>query len=388
MTMNKFKNGIYFFTLFLFSLFVMIPQQIVLAESEANGSGADFGVSVVYPENQIASTSGQGYFDIKVKPNDKQDIKVTVSNYSETKTITVNAEINRGLTTDTGALSYQTPKKFDTFKIKDQRNFYSIATLKEKQIKLKPTESKDVTISLDIPAGEFDGIVLGGVHFTQEPDEEETKDQQVVNQFAYSVPIIISENDKAVENALSFKKVYPKLRNYHPFIEAILSNNTATLIHRLQVDARIVDRQTNESVYVNKQDRMQMAPMSDFNFGFDLRDSSYVPGKYQLIMKVDADGIKKEFSEDFEITKKESDELNEESVIAPKEKNKLLWIIIAVVVLVILIIIAILVIMKVKKNKKKSKSKNRKKKGKTSKHSNQSKKSTSKKSSNLKKKKK
>lgn len=368
----------------LFSVLVMMIglPNLATAEEAQKGGGAEFGVSAIYPENQVAATGKQGYFDIRVKPGTKQDLKIKITNYSK-KQITVKADLNRGLTTGTGSITYETPKKEDKYKLNADHDFYSMASTKEKEIVLEPEKSKDFVVTINLPEKEFDGMVLGGIHFTQKVDEKSKKDQnQVMNAFAYSVPIVMTENDKPIKKDFSFKKVYPSLRNYHPFIEAVFSNDTPNIINRLQVDAKIVDAKTKESLYTSKKDDLQMAPLSDYSFGFDLRDSPIVAGKYQLHMKIDADGEKREFTEDFEISKKDADKINEDSVIDRPENNKMLWIIIIVAVVVLVLLVIIGVVIHLKKKKKKAKSKKGKtkkaKEVKKSKHSSKSKSSSKK----------
>ncbi|MGX7024554.1 DUF916 and DUF3324 domain-containing protein [Vagococcus hydrophili] len=382
--MIKKKGFLSFLVIVIGVLFLSNTSTAADTTVKNSGKGADFGVSVIYPDNQFKETGQSGYFDLRVKPGDKQTIKIKVNNISK-KEINVQAKLNRGMTNDNGLLDYSLDKKKDTQKLEDNINFYKIASIKEEKIKVPANASKEVSIDLEIPKDEFRGTVLGGVYFTQ-TDELSKEDQkrQVVNAFAYAVPIVLKESDETIKNKMSLGKVEPNLRNYHPYIEAELINESSALIKSLKVEGRITDKKAKEDIYVKKEEKLQMAPNSNFKFGFDMKDTATVPGDYHLKMKIEADGQPYEFEKDFKITKDQAKKINEDSVYLTKEDNNK-WLIIALVVGgVVLLIIIVVVILLVRKNKK-AKKKTSKKKSSSQKKSNNKKEHSKKGSSSSKK---
>lgn len=304
------------------------------AEESTSGTGADFSVEAIYPENQRGGESG--YFNLKMDPGAAQTIKTKVRNDSD-KTIEVTVQATRATTSDGGVISYKEFKKEKDASI--VTDFNDIVTLKEQTITIPAKEEKEIEAEIKMPDKSYEGEVLGALHFSQkyEPTKAD-KDKTVVNTFSYSIPIELIESDAKVENKLELKEVEASQRNFHNYIEATIQNQASSIIHTMTIDGSIRSKSTNEVVYNRKEDSYQMAPNSTLKFGFDMQDTPMVAGQYQVELAVEADGKKYNLSKEFTISSSEAKKFNDESVYLQKDDSFPVWLIAIIIGLIILVI--------------------------------------------------
>lgn len=333
--------------------FFLLPTNYVQAYG-ATQTGAAFSVEAIYPENQQNGESG--YYDLKVTPGNKQVIKARVKNYSDYP-IEVFAEVTRGTTSDGGVISY---KEFD--KEKDSSMLTDIKELvqvKESTVQLKAKESKEISAEINVPEIPYEGQLLGGLHFAEKYQRnEKDKDKAVINTFSYSLPIIVTESTTKAENKLELIKVEAGQRNFHNFVEATLQNQAPSIIHKMTIEGKVIAKKTNKVIYTRKEDTFQMAPNSTVKFGFDMKDTEMIAGKYEALMNVTADKQNYKLKKEFTISEKEAKKFNDESVYLQKEdKNLLLWIALGIGSALILIVVIVIILRKRKKKKRKKKRK-------------------------------
>lgn len=344
-------------TFFLATLFFVTAFADETKEEANKGTGAAFSVLPIYPDNQVNGKNG--YFELNVAPKQNQVLQIELQNYSE-KTITIDIEANRATTSDAGITSYKKSKneKDDTLKV----DFESLVHLEEQEVALKAKEKKTIKITLQMPDESFVGQVLGGIHFSQKPDEKEKNEKKnaVYNTFSYSIAVLLTENKQQVENQLKLIDVYADQRNYRNFIEARIQNAAPTMIKNLSVKSEIFEKNSSKASYQANKTSLRMAPNSTFNFGLDLQNTELIPGDYTLKMTADADGKEYKFSKDFTISRKQANELNDQAVYIEKKDNKQLYMIIAGILLVVIVVVIILIKRK-RANKKKQKNKKGKK---------------------------
>lgn len=359
----KRKWFLYVFGLFFLSSLFFITAVADEPKEEANkGTGAAFSVSPIYPDNQ---TNGKnGYFELNVLPKQKQVLQIELQNYSE-KTITVDVEANRATTSDAGITSYKksTREKEESLKV----DFESLMQIEEQAITLHAKETKKINITLQMPEESFNGQVLGGIHFSQKPDEKEKNEKKnaVYNTFSYSIAVLLTENKQQVENELKLVDVFADQRNYRNFIEASIQNTAPIIIKNLAIKAEIYKKNSTKIAYQANKSALRMAPNSMFNFGLDLQNTELISGDYTLKMTANADGKEYNFSKDFKISRKQANELNNQAVYIEKKDNKQLYLLIAGIIIVLVVILILIKRNRTKKaelQRKKSKNKKRKKK--------------------------
>lgn len=337
--------------------YMLLPINHVQASdsTELGGTGAAFSVEAIYPNNQQNGESG--YYDLNVTPNTSQVIKARIRNYSD-HPIEVFVKVARGTTSDGGVISY---KEFDKTKDTSMNvDVKELVQLKEQTIKLNAKENKDITAEISIPEAPFEGQLLGGLHFSEKyQGKKEDKEKAVINTFSYSLPIVLTESNTKAKNKLELIKAEAGQRNFHNFIEATLQNQAPSIIHKMTIAGKVITKKTSKVVYSRKEDAYQMAPNSTVKFGFDLKDTEMIPGKYVAVMKVTADEQTYELKKEFTISKEEAKKFNDESVYLQKEDKQLvLWLALGVGgILILAIVVSIVIWNKRKKKSNKLKSK-------------------------------
>ena len=302
-----------------------------------------YSVKANIPENQINKTLT--YFDLKMDPNQKQEITLTVSNSSDEKA-TILITPNVAMTNQNGVIDYsQSKAKVDS----SLKNPLTSIISPKQEVALEPKEKKEVAFTLQMPEKSFDGKILGGFYITKKEEDtkgkETDKNVQIKNKYSYVIGLQIRENTNEVKSAMKMNQIKPALLNYRTALTANLQNTEATIMKDLSVDAKVMKKGSTTAIHETSKKNLSMAPNSNFDFPINWDNKTLEPGKYtlQLVAKSNADEWK--FEEDFEITSKESKSLNEEAVELEKAEPNWLLIILSVVgiVLILLALIGFLI---------------------------------------------
>lgn len=330
-------------------ILMAMTMMVIMGSQATLAAEMNFSVEAKLPDNQVDKNAT--YFDLRVTPGVKQDLNVELQNNVE-EVVTVIINTNTAITNGNGAIDYGEVKpKFD----KSLKVPFSKMAKMESEVVLQPKEKKTVTIPVEIPAEPFDGIVLGGLHFSQKDEDEEGKKNggmQIENKFAFVIGVRLSENDEPVDSDLKLLKVAAGQRNYRNTIIADLQNPMPRILGEMTVEADVYAiNDLKTVVYHSKQSNLNMAPNSNFGYGINMDNKPFKAGKYLLKMTVEADGKTWPFEKEFEIKEDEAKKLNDRAVELEEEPtNYLLYIIIGGAVFG-LIIICLIIWMVVQKRK-------------------------------------
>ncbi|MGX7025069.1 DUF916 and DUF3324 domain-containing protein [Vagococcus hydrophili] len=325
--------------------------------SQAEESESDIGyhIQAMIPKNQLDKE--KSYFDLRMKPGEKQTIEFAISNTSEEES-EYEVAVNQAYTNAQGFIDYSEPKKSKLVK-------YAIEDIAEveKSVKVAPRSVKKVPIKLTMPKESFDGQILSGIQVIKKGKKESSK---ITNSYGYVLGLKLTETDKAVKRDIKLKKIEPAVSFGKTSVVVELENPTMDSIGHLKYDVKITDEKTEETIKETTYGGdMQMAPTSSYRLAIDWDNKSLKKGNYKLHLIVsDAKDNKWEFNEKFEITSEDAKKVNDLTVTEDNQKDfPYLWIIIGVIVLVL--VIGIIIYVRKKKNSannKKSKSKKKKKK--------------------------
>ncbi|OJG28391.1 hypothetical protein RU98_GL001639 [Enterococcus caccae] len=310
-------------------------------------------MTAVIPENQIDKT--KTYFDLKMKPGQVQELEVLINNPLD-EPVTVENHANTAITNDNGIVDYSNsePKLDETLK----SPFSAISEL-EKETTIPAKSSKSLKVKVTMPEEEFDGVILGGLYFTEKEDktkeEKENSGVQIRNRLAFAVGIMIRENDNAIKPDLKLGKIQPSQVNYRNVLKANIQNTQPVIIQDMKVDVRVTKKGKNESLFEQNKTGVRMAPNSNFNFGISWANQEFKPGTYTLHMNVTSGSDEWKWSKDFEISKKEAQELNEQAVELEVDNTK--WYIIGGVAGAIVLIIITFVLSQYISKKRRQKRK-------------------------------
>ncbi|MBC2328756.1 DUF916 and DUF3324 domain-containing protein [Listeria swaminathanii] len=331
------------------SLLFIVPLLVTCSNlTEAKAAEGDVGYSVQakIPANQIDKR--QTYFDLKMKPKQKQTVEIEVMN-SSNEEIQVEASVNYASTNRTGVIDYT---KNDLSK-KDKSLKYPLPELAkisddQKHLTIPVNGKKTVQVMIEMPEESIDGVVLGAVEFKKKNTTETKKAKGVSlkNEYSYIVGMQLSETDKQVKPHMNLLRIKPTLINYHTAVAATLQNNQPVIIKNLSIDAKVYQQNSDKMLYQTKKANMTMAPNSNFDFGIDWGNKPLKEGKYRLKMTA-TNGVETwNWDENFTIGK-EGQDLNNEAVDL-QQTNEWLYVAIAAGVLLVLLLI-ILVIRKRRK---------------------------------------
>lgn len=314
--------------------FISLILLMFLFVNIADASELTFSVSAIIPENQV--DKNQTYFDLRMKPKQKQTVEVVLRNDTK-KDVTIEVLINRAVTNNNGIIDYSQKNHKADSSLK-----YNIEDLvtSEKEITIPAQSSKKLPIHIEMPNEEFNGILLGGIHFQEKEKQKQTKKNvQIENKFAYVVGIVLSMNDKEVKPSLQLNKIKPAQVNYRNVITANLQNTEPTMLKPLSIDAKIYKENGDKVLYKTKQENMRMSPNSNFNFAIPLNNKEMKKGTYRLELEATDGNQKWKWDKNFTIDGDVAKDFNKQAV--GLQKDYTIWYIIGGILLVLLLLVLV-----------------------------------------------
>ena len=359
---NFMKNKLtYIVTTILISIITLAVWPINSFAQEAGGA-TGFVYEIKFPENQQKDA---GYFDLRMKPEQKQTVQILLKNPSD-KEVTIETSINGTKTNMNGVLEYGPIKlkKDDSLKY----DFVDIVKAPE-QVVLAPNSEKTLDIDITMPKASFDGVIVGGIQLKKaDDDKQKTQDgANVINKYAYVIAMILQETDATVAPELTLNKVNAGQSNARNVVYVDVSNIEANFLDNLSMEAQIMSDKSDEVLYETKKSSMRMAPNSNMTFPVSMQGEEMVAGKYRAHVLATSGSRKWEWTEDFEITKEEADKFNREDVGLVQEKG-INWPVIigAAVALFVVILVVFFIIRTIRKKRAAAKKAERRKNKKTS----------------------
>ncbi|WP_207695130.1 hypothetical protein DOK67_0002534 [Enterococcus sp. DIV0212c] len=337
----------------LVMLVIMIglgPVQALAQDGTMN-----FSVTAVIPENQIDKS--KSYFDLKMKPGQVQELEVLMNNPLD-KEVIVENKANTAITNDNGIVDYSNP---DPELDKTLKAPFSKITEIDKEITIPAKSSKTIKVKVTMPEEEFNGVILGGLHFTEKEDETKESDEkagvQIKNRFAFAIGVLLRENDESLKPELALGKIAASQINYRNVLKANIQNTQPMIMPEMEIKSRVTKKGSTTALFEQNKQGVRMAPNSNFDFAVNWENKEFKPGKYTLNMTVSDGKDKWEWSKDFEISQKEAKELNDKAIELKVDNTK--WYIIGGIAGVVLLLLVTFVLGQYV-NKKKQKKKRRK----------------------------
>ncbi|BAO08618.1 cell wall surface anchor family protein (plasmid) [Enterococcus mundtii QU 25] len=323
----------------------------ILVSAEENLS---FYVTPEFPDSQVEGSSR--YFDLNSEPGSTEELTLKLQNSNDqAKTIEITA--HTAFTNVQGVVEYGK----DAEKA-DPTLPYSLADSIEPlaPIKLAGNETKTVKVTLNMPKEAFLGLLAGGLRIAEV--KEETKETEssgegvaIKNEFAYVVGVVVSNDRSAVKPDLDLLDVFADQLNYRNVISANLQNFIPTFVNHLEVEATVQKEGESDVLYRAKQEQMQMAPNSNFNFPISLEGDRFRSGDYLLKMTARSGEEEWQWERKFTIDVDEARALNREDVTLQKGINWWLVVAISLVILLLVIIVWLLIQRRKEKNDKEDK---------------------------------
>ena len=347
--MGMFKKKQIF--IILIALLLLVVAAIPFPIMAATQNQAGFYVHAILPDNQLDDKLS--YFDLRIAPNQTQDLEIEITNQLDTD-ITIAIDTISASTNRNGIIDYKTPD------IRDETlliPFSTIATVSKKTLLIPAMSSKIATIRITIPDDSFDGVILGGLVFTRQ-DDENTKSSAsaanatiVNNIFSYVIGVKLSENDIEVLPEFELAQITATTVNYHPaFIHAI-RNTKAVIAKGMTLDISVKDTKgivVAQASHTN----IDMAPNSIMDLSVVPDSGQIKPGDYfsDVLIKYGEQSFS--YKMPFTVTNSDSDQINEDSVVnAPKTFDFQVLVFYIILSLLLAIIIILIILLQRKRGK-------------------------------------
>lgn len=325
---------------FIAFIFIVYGAIGLTTPAFANENPVGYSVSAVLPENQI--NPRVSYFDLRVEPGKQQELQIEIHNH-EPEELTVRLAVHNASTNSNGLVVYEEGEIDPSLTIP----LTDLLKIDEEEVTVAAGRTKTVTAQLTVPQEEFEGIVLGGLHFEKAPEEdEETTGVQIDNRYAYVIGVQLSETDEPVEPEIVLGDVQPGLVNYRTAVVASLRYTAPVLVSDLSLSAKVFD-EDGEMVNEKEQTDIRMAPNSKMDVNIDWVNRPLDPGTYQLEMTAMVGNQKWDWTEEFTIERAQARDINRDAVELEGE-NTPSWMSVGIVGLAAVVIVLLFYIRRLK----------------------------------------
>lgn len=216
------------------------------------------------------------------------------------------AVVENAITNVNGVIEYEHETKEYDSSLKNK--FTDLSEVKE-TVEVKSGSVETLDIQVKMPSEEFDGIILGGIRVSEVIPDGNTSG--ISNVFSYVIPVKIRQNDTVIPNKLNFLGVSIGQQTYENVIKAKLQNPQPEILRELTIEAKIFEKNGEKALYEEKREDMKLAPNSNFPYTISLGKDEFEAGEYRLELTAKAEDLDEKWTEDFEITAKKAQELNE-----------------------------------------------------------------------------
>lgn len=192
--------------------------------------------------------------------------------------------------------------KLDQGASEDLMLHYANNTKQPIEVSTSVGETKDVPVHVTMPNAQVPGIIAGGLTFSDKAADKanestKSKGTSIKNIYSFQLGLLMRESTDApykdqmlLENGLKLKSVKPTQVNYRNVIAANLHNPDGIYLNNFAVDAKVMKANKSKVLYESKNNSMQMAPNTNFDYSVPLGDGTRMkPGKYKLDLTAYAD---------------------------------------------------------------------------------------------------
>ncbi|MDR3190010.1 MAG: DUF916 and DUF3324 domain-containing protein [Lactobacillaceae bacterium] len=268
------------------------------------------------------------YFDLTVQPKQTQTLSVMVVNPDPKAAVTVELAVDAARTNDNGVIEYGPDPKL----LVDKSLKYPLSKLLKidgpKQITLAPNTSQQVNYTLKSPSGAFDGVIAGGVSFTQVLGDEQQLNQGVKCKSAYTIGVVLQQAAKPiVQPKVLLSNVKVAEVDQNQVILAQLQNPNPAFIRDAEIVATLTGKQTKLEM---KKINYRIAPNSHFNLPLTLAPNEKIkPGKYTYTADIKAKEGHWRVTKDVYISSSQAKQHNVKHAPKPKAMDISIWILAA-----------------------------------------------------------
>ncbi|WP_424348609.1 DUF916 and DUF3324 domain-containing protein [Latilactobacillus sp. 5-91] len=296
-----------------------LSQQV---RADNNTEKADFEIQPITSVAQVDTSLH--YYDLKFKPGTKNTIKMRIQNFTDKK-ITVNSEIQNGMTQVGGDMKFQSSAKGLDPSAKIPLT--TIATIKKanQTIHLEPQETKVVEAEIKMPTDNFNGMIAGGWKFIEYRNNK-TSDQTISSNYAYMVSINLRGSHYKVYPELKYASTKPILYNSRPAMGVNIRNTQPMVLKNVHFKAVVSRKGLFSDNRLYEKEGSSMAPNSVVTLPISWAYDNMKPGTYNVAVKVTGENLWNKlpmswtFKKTFKVSKEAAASLNKRSLQRPTNK--------------------------------------------------------------------
>ncbi|EOS7985823.1 DUF3324 domain-containing protein, partial [Enterococcus hirae] len=177
--------------------------------------------------------------------------------------------------------------------------------------------SKEITLDINMPAHNVQGVILGGVVVSEKIDDKEKNQNIVSNDYCYTIGIVLTNEDKVnlFKNvSVTLENVIPNLASGKKVVQANILNPNPYIFSKAQVKGAVYSEDGTKKIKENSMDNVSIAPYSCLPFQIDWGKEDLKPGKYLFKGTVKTAENTWNFERKFDIAGDKAKEINKQSV--------------------------------------------------------------------------
>ncbi|WP_409043543.1 DUF916 and DUF3324 domain-containing protein [Latilactobacillus sakei] len=303
-----------------------LSQQV---QADNNTEKADFEIQPITSVAQVDTSLR--YYDLKFKPGTKNTIKMRIQNFTDKK-ITVNSELQNGMTQVGGDMEFQSSTKGLDPSAKVPLTTIASVEKSARTIHLDPQETRVVEAEIKMPSENFNGMIAGGWKFTEHL-ENKTTDQTISSNYAYMVSINLRGSHYKVYPELKYASTKPILYDSRPAMGIKIRNTQPMVLKNVHFKAVISKAGLFSDNRLYEKEGSSMAPNSSVTLPVSWAYDNMKAGTYKVAVKVTGENLWNKlpmswtFKKSFKVSEAEAASLNKRSLQRPT--NKWLYVIAA-----------------------------------------------------------
>lgn len=305
------------FVISLLSIFLLFSVSIYPQTVEAI-DGLKFNVTPNIPDNQY--NKEVSYFDLLMNSGEVQEISVILKNPTDEKVVII-PQINSAMTNSNGVVEYSNHNNKERVYDKSlKHNIEDLVQLTEKEVTLSPQEEKELKLTITMPSEKVDGVIAGGIYLAQKDETtNDTKDTtkketstHLKNLYGYQIALLLRNNDQLVSPNVVFEGAKANQLNVRNAVSLKVRNSTPTYINKVNFQAKLTRKGSDEAIVKTNQKDMQFAPNTIFDLFVPMEGKGYEAGDYVLTGSITSGENKWPIKETFTVTREQANKYNED----------------------------------------------------------------------------
>lgn len=289
---KKLKYILLFLTFFILG--------VIITPTRVNADIKGIAVTPLITDSDITDR-----FQIISKGSEVRKIKISISNFNSGTTDLKITPTNATTSADGKIIFTDIVKKGDY----GLQNSFAKMT-KEKSIKIKSNQTKDIEFSIKLPSHKIKGLVIGGFNIYE---------QNNYNSGSANVPVWITGDNKAVGGILKTDNLTLGVENYQPHIYVNLQNDQPGLMKNVIVHMTVKRQSWLDRFNLGPKKMIadlrypKIAPNSKVPVDFNQNQTPIAPGTYKVSGVARSGKTVWNFHKTYKISQSDANKINSKS---------------------------------------------------------------------------